>query len=132
MAKKTNDVTGWVGWVFFAAFMMILQGLFNAVAGLGALFNDEWLLVGEENLLLLDYTAWGWWHLILGVLVAWAGIALVSGKVWARVVGVLVAVVSAVGALATVNVYPVWSVVLIVVDILIIYALTVHGDELAE
>lgn len=125
-----KEVTGWVGWVFFAGFMMIVQGFFNIIAGFTALFNSEWLVVTPDQFLFYDFTAWGWWHLIVGFIVSMAGFAVMKGETWARMVGTIVAVFSAVGAMATVNVYPVWSLMILGADILIIYALTVHGDEL--
>ena len=130
MASKDTQVTGWTGWVVFAGVMMVLQGIFHAVAGLTALFNSEWLVVTESQLLVFDFTTWGWIHLIAGILVLVAGFQVMQGSAWARVVGVFVAVVSALGALASVELYPFWSIVLITVDVLIIYALTVHGDEM--
>lgn len=133
MAKNDNSgVTNWVGWVFFAGFMMILLGILQGIAGLTALLNSQWLLVTKEHLLVLNFTAWGWIHLVIGLVVLIAGFSVMHGSAWARVVGVLVAIVSVVANLASVNTYPVWSVVMIVIDILIIYALTVHAGELKE
>jgi len=130
MASKSNEPTGWVGWVFFAGFMMIMGGFFNIVAGLTALFNDTWLVATSSNYLILDVTQWGWYHLIVGAIVLWAGFSVMTGAVWARTVGVVVALVSAVASLATIEVYPLWSVMILIVDVLVIFALTVHGDEL--
>lgn len=130
MARKSNEPTGWVGWVFFAGFMMIMGGFFNIVAGLTALFNDTWLVATSSNYLILDVTQWGWYHLIVGAIVLWAGFSVMTGAVWARTVGVVVALVSAVASLATIEVYPLWSIMILIVDVLVIFALTVHGDEL--
>ena len=130
MASKSNEVTGWVGWVFFAGFIMIMQGIFNAIIGLTAIFNNEWLVFTEDRVLLFDITTWGWIHLILGIVVAMAGSAIMRGATWARVVGVLGAILSAMGALTMVDVYPWWSLILIAIDVMIIYAITVHGKEL--
>lgn len=132
MANKSNEVTGWVGWVFFAGFMMILGGFFQAIAGLVALFNDTWLVVSSEQLLVLDLTQWGWVHLILGIVVLIAGFSVMQGSTWARTVGVMVAVLSALAWMTAINIYPLWGMMIIVVDILIIYALTVHGGELKD
>ena len=133
MAKKQEqEITGWVGWVFFAGFMMIIQGFINALVGLTAIFNNEWFVVTQERLLLFDITAWGWFHMLLGLVVFFAGFSVMKGAMWARVVGVLAAGASMVGAMATVDFYPVWSLIIMVIDILVIYALVVHGDEAAE
>lgn len=129
---KNNEVSGWVGWVFFSGFMMIVMGVMQIIAGLTALFNSDWLVVTQSNLLLLDFTTWGWVHLLLGVVVLLAGLSVMQGSVWARTIGVILAMVGAIANLAYVNVYPIWSITLIVIDIIIIYSLTVHGGELKE
>ena len=134
MAKRDNtkEVSGWAGWAAFAGIMTVLVGTFQAIAGIVALFKDEVIFFGEKNVWLLDLTSWGWVHLVGGLLLILVGYGILSGKTWARVIGVLLAGLSAVWNFAWLPVYPVWSVVVIVVDILVIYALVVHGDELAE
>ena len=90
-----RDVSMWaVGWTWFAAVMMWLIGAGHAIAGLTALVNDEFYLVGEEYIFQFDVTTWGWIHLIAGVLVFVAGVYLLSGQVWARTIGVILAVLS--------------------------------------
>lgn len=122
--------TGWVGWIVFAGTMMILLGIFEAIEGLVALFNDDYFLVGRTGLVVsVDYTAWGWVHLLLGIVVAAAGFGVIAGRMWARVVGILLAGLSAIVNVAFLAAYPVWSTIVIAIDILVIYALTVHGAE---
>jgi hypothetical protein len=82
------------------------------------------------NVINLDYTAWGWIHLIVGIVVVLAGLGLFTGSVWASVVAVVVAVLSAVANLFVIGAYPVWSVIVIALDVLVIYAVTVHSGEL--
>lgn len=132
MAVNNNQPTGWVGWGYFAGFMMVVMGVLQTIAGLTALLNDQWLVVGPERLLVFDFTTWGWAHLLIGLVVLAAGFSLFQGAKWARFVGVLLAAVSFVANLAYVNTYPIWSITIMVVDVLIIYALTVHGNELGE
>lgn len=127
-----KEVTGWVGWVYYAGFMMILLGVFHAIAGLAALVNDKVYVLGPNNLWLLDITSWGWTHLILGIVVAFAGYAVFSGKVWGRTLGVIVAGVSAIANMAFIPIYPFWAILLLVVDLLVIYALIAHGGEARE
>lgn len=127
---KNEEVSGWVGWVFFAGFMMIIMGVMQAISGLTALLNSNWLLVGKENLLLLNFTTWGWVHLLLGMIVLVAGFSVMHGARWARFVGVVLAAFGAIANLAYVNTYPIWSIALIAIDVIIIYALTVHAGEL--
>jgi hypothetical protein len=127
---RQPERTAWVGWIMFASVMLILVGTFQAIAGLVALFNDEYYLVTRNDLVIsLDYTTWGWVHLLLGIVVAAAGLGLAVGQMWARVVGILVALLSAVVNIAFLAAYPVWSTIMITIDVLVIWALTVHGKE---
>jgi hypothetical protein len=133
MAKsKNSEVTGWVGWVAFAGVVTTVLGVFQALAGLVALFKNEVYVVGPENLWILDYTTWGWVHLVWGLFLVLAGGAILSGKTWGRVVGVLLASVSAIVNFAFIPVYPFWSIIIIAMCVFVIYALTVHGDEISE
>jgi hypothetical protein len=126
-----ETATGWVGWIVFAAVMMLTVGVLQAVQGLIALFRDEYYLVTRNGLVLTaDYTVWGWIHLVLGILVALAGYALFSGRMWARAAGVGLALLSILANFTFMAAYPLWSITLIVVDIFVIYALVVHGREL--
>ena len=85
----------------------------------------------ESGLLVnVSYTTWGWVHLIGGVIVVIAGLCVFGGQVWARAVGVLLAIASAVTSLAFLSAYPVWSLIMIGLDIVIIMALTVHGSDI--
>ena len=125
--------TGWVGWLMFAGIMLILVGAFQAIDGLVALFKDELYVVRPNGLVVnVDYTAWGWTHLLLGILLIAAGYAVFSGKVWGRTLGVIAAILSAVVNFAFIPAYPVWSLLIITVDILVIYALIAHGGELRK
>ena len=127
---RQPERTGWVGWIMFASVMLILVGTFQAIAGLVALFNDEYYLVTRNDLVIsLDYTTWGWVHLLLGIVVAAAGLGLAVGQMWARVVGIIVAALSAIVNLGFLAAYPVWCTIVIAIDILVIWALTVHGKE---
>jgi hypothetical protein len=121
--------TAWVGWVYFAGMMLVLLGSFNVIEGLVALFNDQYYVPTAEGLLVFDLTGWGWVHLIIGVLAIVVGVGLYTGAVWARVGGVLLAGVNAVAQLMFLSAYPVWAVIVIALDVLVIWALVVHGDE---
>lgn len=130
---EPTGMSGWVGWVAFAGLMMVILGSFHAIQGLIALFQDEYFLVSKTGLALhVDYTAWGWVHLIGGIIIVAAGVALFAGKTWARVVAVIVAVISAIVNIGFLSAYPIWSTIMITIDILVIWALTVHGGELRE
>lgn len=131
--RPRQEPTGWVGWIIYAAVMMIMVGTLHAIEGLVALFKDSYYLVGRNGLVVnVDYTAWGWIHIVVGLLVAGAGAALFTGRMWARIVGVIVAVVSLIANFGFASAYPIWSAVIIAVDLLVIYALTVHGREMRD
>jgi hypothetical protein len=125
-----NKVTGWVGWVLFAGIIMATGGFFNIIQGFVALAQDDFYLVGSNGLVLsLDYTAWGWVLLISGALFVFAGYGVMVGQMWARVTGVILAVVNAVVHMVVMPAYPFWSIMVITLDVLIIFALVVHGRE---
>lgn len=125
------EPTGWVGWMSFAGVMMLLLGIFHAVEGIVALVQDDYYLVTTKGLVVgWDYTTWGWIQLALGVVVAAAAVGLFAGQTWARVVVVLVALGSAIVNLAFLSAYPAWSVIMVAIDVLVIWAVTVHGAEM--
>ena len=123
--------TGWLGWIWFAGIMMIVMGAFNAIEGLVGLFRGEYYVANGEQVIVFDLTTWGWITLLLGVLVVVAGAALLSGSAWARVVTVILAAVNAVAQLAFVSVHPVWSTIVITLCVVVIWAVVVHGNEVA-
>src|SRR3954451_6887300 len=85
-AHSASGPTAWTGWGMFAAIMLILIGTFHIIQGLMAIFDDEYYLVTKNGLTLeLDYTVWGWTHLIAGAVIALAGVCLTAGQTWARV-----------------------------------------------
>ncbi len=128
---EPTEMSGWVGWIGFAGFMMALLGTFHVIQGLVALFQDDYFLVGQSQLVVsVDYTAWGWVHIIGGVIVVAAGVGLFSGKMWARIVTVALALLSAVVNVVFLAAFPIWSVTMIAIAILVIWAVTVHGSEL--
>jgi hypothetical protein len=130
-----------VGWISFAAFMLIMVGTFHAIAGLAGIIENEFYSVvpaagteatGDVYFLQFDATTWGWVHLIGGLIVLFAGFGLFRGAVWARTVGVIVAVISAIVSFAWLPWYPVWSITIIAIDIAVIWALTAHGRDIVD
>jgi hypothetical protein len=117
------------GWISFAGFMMIMLGSFHAVAGLVGIFNDQFYVKSPNYIFQFDRSTWGWIHLLVGIIVVFAGFGVFSGKVWARTVGVILGVISAIAAFAWLPWYPVWAIAIIVVAIAVIWALTMHGRE---
>jgi hypothetical protein len=120
----------WSGWVVFAAAMLILVGLYQAIEGLVALINRNFYLVGSEGLVVnVNFTAWGIVHLVVGVVAILAGFGVLAGKEAARIAGIVLAALSAFVNLAFIAAYPLWVLIIIVLDIIVIYALAVHGRE---
>lgn len=132
MSIQTNSPTGWVGWGYFAGFMMMVLGGVHVIDGLAAIFRDVYFVVAQNHLLVFDYRAWGWFSLILGIIIFFAGYELFRGALWARVFAIFLAGLSILANMAFMDSYPIWSILIIVIDILIIYALLVHGSELGE
>jgi hypothetical protein len=129
--RAAGEPTGWIGWVFFAGFMLVLTGVFQAIDGVVALVKDDYYRVRPSGLVVnVDYTAWGWTHLVMGVLLVLVGAALVRGQTWARVVAIILAILSAIVNFAFMPAYPIWSILVIGLDVLVIYALAAHGGEL--
>jgi hypothetical protein len=131
-ARSYDEHTGWVGWIAFAATMMIIGGSLNILYGLVAVVNDTWVgwNAATSNAVVVDLTAWGWVHMGVGLLVLLAGLGVLSGNVLARTIGVIVAGLSMIANFFFIPVYPWWSLTIIVIDALVIWALTAHGREM--
>ena len=129
---QQDTSAGWAGRTAFAGFMLIMIGIFHAIAGLIEIIDDDFIAVGANYAFKFNAQTWGWVHLIGGIIVLFAGFGIFSGAVWARTVGVIVALISAAANFAWLPYSPFWSIVMITVDILVIYALTAHGRELAQ
>ena len=129
---RRSDVTGWVGWIVFAGFFMIINGIFGGLQGLSALLRDQtYFVVGENGLLTFNYTAWGWIHLILGILLIVVGIFLLRGAGWARILAVIIVGIHMIAQFGFISSFPVWGIIMIALDALILYALLVHGREMS-
>jgi hypothetical protein len=131
-SSRGTEPSGWaIGWTVFAGVMMLIQGFWWVLAGLVALVNDEFYVVGNEYVFQFDATTWGWIHLLLGIVIILAGLGLFTGAVWARTVGVILAAVAMLVAFAWLPWYPIWAVLLIIVSGAVIWALTAHGRDIA-
>ena len=130
MARRRSGVA--VGFTYFAAIMMMLSGGFEILQGLSAIIKKHFYVVGSDYVYKINVTTWGWIHLILGVIVLLAGIALLGGALWARIVGIVVAVLIAIANFLWLPYYPVWAIVIIAVNVVVIWALAAHGRDIAE
>ena len=125
-----QQVSGWaVGWAAFAGIMMVMLGGWWILAGFAALIEDEFFVVTQEWIFKFDITAWGWTHLILGIVILAAGFALFTGAGWARTVGVILAVIAGLVAFSWIPWYPVWGILFIAASVAVIWALTAHGRD---
>jgi hypothetical protein len=124
--------SGWaVGFALFAGIMMVMIGTFQALEGLVAILNDKFYVVTPNYTYDIDVTTWGWIHLVVGLLVAAAGFFVFSGQMWARVVGIAFAALNAVAQFVFLPHYPIWSLLMIVLDVFVIWALCVYGRRAA-
>lgn len=127
----TKHVSGWTGWVAFGGMMLILLGLFHIVQGIVAVADEGYYLVTSSGLVVdVDYTVWGWVHVGLGAVALLAGIGVLTGNAAARILAIVIAGLSALVNLGFVAAYPVWSIVVIALDVLVIYAIVAHGRDL--
>jgi hypothetical protein len=131
--RAAQETPGWaVGFILFAAVMMIMVGVFQALQGLIGIFENEFYVPTRNYLFQFDATTWGWTHLLLGLLVAFAGYGLLSGKTWARTVAIFLAVLSAIANFAFIPYYPFWSLLIIALDVFVIWAIAAHGGSLRD
>ena len=120
------------GFIMFAAFLMVAVGCFQLFQGLVALSDKGFFLAARQYPLRFDVTTWGWIHLIFGILVIVTGIALLTGRGWARILGIVLAILSALANFAFIPHYPIWSTIVIAFDVLVIWALAAYGKSFIE
>ena len=132
-AGVTRTPTRWVGWVVFASITMITLGAIEVMMAMVAFFNKAYYAVASNQLAIhINYNGWGWIQLAFGVLLLAAGYGLLAGQTWARAVAIAVAFVSAVANMALIAAYPWWALTVITLDVIVIYAVSVHGGEARE
>jgi hypothetical protein len=130
MDRGMSDRSGMaVGFTIFAGVMMIMVGIFQGLWGLAAIIKDQFFVVTRNYAYNVDVTTWGWIHLVVAAIIVLAGFGLFSGAVWARTVGVTLAVLSAIANFLTIPYYPLWSILIIALDVFVIWALTAHGRD---
>ena len=123
--------TRWIGWGWFASIMILLSGALEVLFGiLAILLPASQYFTTREGTTVFYVSLWGWWHLLIGIVLIAAGIALANGRVWARVFAVVVVAINAVSQLLSLPAQPWWSIVVFTLDIVVIYTITVHGREL--
>ena len=130
MAK--DQPSGWGGWVLFAGILMLARGVFQVFLGILALLNNSFYLASHGTIVAFNLTAWGWIHIALGAILLTGAASVFSGRWWGRLVGSIMLAISLVANLAFLPAYPIWSVCLVALDIVLLYALIVKGSELAQ
>ena len=114
------------GWGAFAGVMLFLAGSFTFLYGLAAVLNDEVVTVGGRGVIAWDFTALGWVHLVLGTIMVAVAVGLFTTKGWARWGGVFFATLNAIAQLTIITAFPVWALIVIALDVIVIYQLTAH------
>jgi hypothetical protein len=120
--------SGWaIGGIAFAASILLLIGVFQIIAGLVAIIDDEFYVVARNYTFELDTSAWGWLHLLLGILLVATGWGLFSRAAWAGVTAIGLAMLSAVLNFLFIPYYPFWSILIIALNVWVIWSLTRPG-----
>ena len=128
MTQYEGEPSSWaVGGALFAGVMMIMIGVFQIVAGISAIAEDDIFVKTPNYVFDLDVTTWGWIHLLLGILVVFAGWALIAGRVWGGMVGIALATLVAIANFVWIPYYPFWSILTIALAVWVIWALTRPG-----
>lgn len=127
--QKTH-VSGWVGWVGVASFLMIFLGIMHIIYGFAALFSYTWYISAPGATYLLNLASWGWALLVGGGVMILTGILLFTGSLAGRIMGGILVALSLIANISILTVAPVWSVIAIIFDVLILYAIIAHGDEM--
>jgi hypothetical protein len=117
---------GYSGWVVFAGVMLFIVGVLNVIYGIGAI-ADSSFFIQDQRYILGSLSTWGWITLILGLLQLWAAFSLWSGGLYGRVIAILAASLSAIGALLSIPAYPFWSLAVFALDIIIIHQVAKYG-----
>jgi len=124
-SRPEPPVSGWAtGGIAFAACVLTLIGTFGIITGLAAIFDDEFYVVATNYAFEVDTSAWGWAHLLLGILMVCTGMGLFSRATWAGVTAIVLAMLSATVNFFFIPYYPFWSIVVIALDVWVIWSLT--------
>lgn len=128
--QNSTEVTGWTGWVLFASILMLIGGALTVFVGFLALINNNWSEWNNNGLAYGTVYWTGWWNIILGFIVMAIAGALARGSMFARTMAVIFVSVNLISNFYMVAVAPLWFLTLIVVDVLVLWAIIVHGSEL--
>ena len=121
----------WSGWIGFAGLLMIIIGGLNFFEGLIAVIRGQYYVVTGDQVLLFDFTTWGWILMVWGVIVGLAGFGLLAGSSWSRWFTIVVAGLNIFLQLGFVgsSQYPLWALTVLALNIVVFYALTARWGE---
>lgn len=112
-----------------AAVLLMTVGILQLFQGISAVAKDNLLVVGPEYTYKFDVTTWGWIHIVVGILIALTGLALLSGATWARVTAIVLAALSIIANFLWLPYYPLWSILIIALDVVVIWAVTTWDND---
>lgn len=132
MAERTRrtepEASAWAfGGLVFAAWVLIIIGAFQIIAGLTAIIDDDFYVVAQNYTFDLDTSAWGWVHLLIGLLLVGTGFGLFTGQTWAAVAALVLASISAIVNFFFIPYYPFWAILIIALDVWVLWAVTRPG-----
>jgi hypothetical protein len=123
-----NEQGTTTGWAVFAGVILVMVGFLDLFYGLAGIVNDDVITTGGQGVIILDTTAWGWAHFIVGNIMVLTGFGLFAGAGWARWTGVFFALLSAIGQVGLITAFPLWSILIVALDVLVIYNLTARWE----
>lgn len=123
-----NETTEGAGWILFAGIILLLIGTLNVIWGIAAIDSATFFVEGDRYII-SDLSTWGWIMLIVGGLQLVAAFSIWAGGVYGRWLGIITACVGAVGALLTIPGFPLWSIAIFGVSLLVIYGLAAYGGQ---
>ncbi|HET6986793.1 MAG TPA: hypothetical protein VFI00_09260 [Kribbella sp.] len=129
---EAKESPAWTGWVLFGATMLLVTGVINIFEGIVALADDKRLAWTPTNLVVVDVTGWGWTLLIAGALMIAAGIGLLTAQTWARITSIVIVALHIIIQIAWLGAYPVWSLLMIALDTVVLFALTARWGGVRE
>ena len=128
--------SSWTGWIVFAGFVLVLVGAMDALQGLVAIIKDEYVVATAKGLAIVDVTTWGWLTLIWGAFLVLTGFGLLGGAGWARWVAIIGVGINALGQIGFManypQAYPLWNILIVTLNILVLYALTARWQGFRE
>lgn len=118
-----------VGGTIAAAALLLTAGVINLLQGISAVVEDDIFVVGPQYTYNLDLTGWGWIHIVVGVLLILTALALMTGATWARVTAIVLACLSIIANFLWIPYYPLWSILIIALDVVVIWAIATWSPE---